>query len=39
MADAVNSEVSIINQAINKWHQVLRGEIEIDAVLHEDCVF
>ena len=39
MADAVNSEVSIINQAINKWHQVLRGEIDFDEVLHEDCVF
>jgi hypothetical protein len=39
MADAVNSEVSIISQVINKWHQVLRGEVDIDAVLHEDCVF
>jgi hypothetical protein len=35
----VNSDVSIINQVIDKWHQVLRGEVDIDTVLHEDCVF
>lgn len=30
---------SVINQAIESWHAVLRGEADLDEVLHKDCVF
>ncbi len=30
---------SVINQAIESWHAFLRGETDLDEVLHKDCVF
>ena len=30
---------SVIDQAIESWHAVLRGEADLDEVLHKDCVF
>ena len=29
----------MIEIAIERWHAVLRGEADLDDLLHEDCVF
>ncbi|MEE2768472.1 MAG: nuclear transport factor 2 family protein [Actinomycetota bacterium] len=29
----------MIETAIERWHGFLRGEVDLDEVLHEDCVF
>ena len=29
----------MIETTMDRWHAFLRGEVDLDDVLHEDCVF
>ena len=39
MTKTSDSETGLIEGVYEKWHQVLRGELAIDEILHEDCIF
>ena len=39
MTKLSDTEPALIEEVYEKWHQVLRGELEIDEILHEDCIF
>ena len=39
MTEVSNAKSELIEDVYEKWHQVLKGEVEIDEILHEDCVF
>jgi len=39
MTEVSDAKSELIDHVIMKWHQVLKGELEIDEILHEDCVF
>ena len=39
MTEVSDAKSELIEVVYEKWHQVLKGELEIDEILHEDCVF
>ena len=39
MTEISDAKSKLIEEVYEKWHQVLKGEVEIDEILHEDCVF
>ena len=39
MTEVSDAKSELIKDVYEKWHQVLKGEVEIDEILHEDCVF
>lgn len=39
MTELSDAKSELIEEVYEKWHQVLKGEVEIDEILHEDCVF
>ena len=39
MTEVSDAKSELIEDVYEKWHQVLKGEVEIDEILHEDCVF
>tara|TARA_B100001559_G_C16368674_1_gene560942 strand:- start:219 stop:689 length:471 start_codon:yes stop_codon:yes gene_type:complete len=39
MTEVSDAKSELIDHVIMKWHQILKGELEIDEILHEDCVF
>ena len=39
MTEVSDAKSELIDEVYEKWHQVLKGEVEIDEILHEDCVF
>ena len=36
MTKLSDTEPTLIEEVYEKWHQVLRGELEIDEILHEE---
>ena len=39
MTEVSDTKSELIEDVYEKWHQVLKGELEIDRILHEDCIF
>ncbi len=39
MTKKSDSTTGLIEGVYKKWHQVLNGELEIDEILHPDCIF
>jgi len=39
MTKKSDSATGLIEGVYKKWHQVLNGELEIDEILHPDCIF
>tara|TARA_B100000953_G_C18005146_1_gene416310 strand:- start:31 stop:501 length:471 start_codon:yes stop_codon:yes gene_type:complete len=39
MTKKSDSKTGLIKDVYKKWHHVLNGELEIDEILHPDCIF